>query len=448
MQADKMIIVPKVAKTAVGRLHDYCAIAMACTLLILASNSVLAQDIQVLSWWKSASEHKAVEVLSTRLRQENIVWHDVVIPSGGMEVSVALKNRVLAGSAPDIAQLKGPLIGEWFAQGLLSEFKPIPTTPKDIGNLTGKWDKQLFPTVGELVRPNGHLVAVPLGIHRMNTLFYNRRVFDQLGLRTPETWEDFNQAANKLLQKGIVPLAQSSEPWQVASLFETLVLSESSPEFYRRAFVKKDPSAFTDIRFGRALMRLRMLKKMMPHPLKEISWMDAAKMVTKGDAGMVMMGDFAKGEMNASGLTTDVDFACAAAPNTSNYHLYSVDTLVMLTNSALRPEVADKIAQIAISTTVQTDYNVIKGSISVLRNADQIRMDSCARNSWKVFSRGSTAQAPSLVNDMATDSLSKDAILAEVVQFFNKDALSIADTQRRLATIMRSLPKNKSGKMR
>ena len=405
-----------------------------------------AQTVQVLSWWKSAGEHKAVDVLSDRLAQKNIAWRDVVIPSGGVGAGIVLKSRVLAGTAPDLAQLKGPLISEWFDLGLINAFKPLANTGGEkwnAANNSGKWDKLFFPTVEELVRTNGHLVAIPLGIHRMNLIFYNSKAFEKIGMRPPQSWDEFTIAANKLQREGIIPLAQSSEPWQLASLFEALLLSESSPEFYRRAFVKKDPSAFSDIRFARALLRLRILKKFMPSPVKELNWADATRLVATGDAAMIVMGDFAKGELNAWGYTTDVNFGCIAVPNTANYHIYNIDTLVMLKKDNAQPDLADKIAQILVSPNVQADYNIAKGSVSVLRNADQVKMDTCARSSWKVFSQGSATQVPSLAHDMATDGISKDAIIAELMHFFLDDSIKVEETQHRLGAISRSLPKSK-----
>jgi len=431
----------------IKKLHRSCAWLLSLVLLYSAevwaepatATVSAAQTIQVLTWWQSSGEHKAVDVLSERLTQENIIWHDVVIPSGGVGAGIVLKSRVLAGTAPDMAQLKGPLIGEWFELGLIDEFKPLAGAAPN--NASGKWDKSFFPTVQELVRSNGHLVAVPLGVHRMNMIFYNRKVFDRLGLRAPESWDEFTAVATRLQKEGIIPLAQSTEPWQLASLFEALLLSESSPEFYRRALVKKDPSAFSDSRFARALTRLRLLKKFMSAPVKELNWSDATRLVATGDAGMIVMGDFAKGELNAWGYTTDVNFGCVAVPNTGNYHIYNVDTLVMLKKGGASPELADRIAQLMVSPNVQADYNIAKGSVSVLKNADQTRMDSCARSSWKVFSHGSAVQVPSLAHDMATDGISKDAIIAEIVHFFADDSIKVEQTQHRLGAITRSLPK-------
>jgi glucose/mannose transport system substrate-binding protein len=100
-----------------------------------------------------------------------------------------------------------------------------------------------------------------------------------------------------------------------------------------------------------------------------------------------------------------------------------------------------KLAQAAMTPALQEDYNQIKGSIPPLRNPDFAKMDSCARDSWKTFARGSAAQVPSFSHHMATDDTSRDAIMGELHRFFMDDGVAVADTQRRLETMARVLTK-------
>ena len=401
----------------------------------LGSSAAQPQALQVLHWWESASERAAINALAAKLGEENIQWREALIPGGsGVGASIVLKSRVLAGDAPEVAQLNGIVtLGEWADLNLLREFDSVAAA--------GKWDRLLFPTILALVQPRGHFVAAPLGIHRINTLFYNRKLFSQHDLAPPQSWEDFDRAAAKLQQAGVVPLAQSSEPWQVATLFETLVLAQSGPAFYRELFVKKDPHAFADARLGHALTRLRKLKKWMAAPIQERLWTAVARQFADGAAAMMVMGDFVKGELNAWGLATDGAFGCVAVPETGEYHLYDVDTLVLLaTDSSHRPA-QEKLAQIVMSPAIQSDYNQIKGSIPVLRNPDLSKMDSWSRASWKLFSRGAASQVPSLVHRMATDEMTKDAIIAVVHRYFMDDQISVAEAQRRLGAIARATAK-------
>lgn len=399
---------------------------------VVAENSQAA-SLQVLHWWTSAGERKAVDVLVAKLAEENIAWHDAAIPGGaGLGASKVQKSRVLAGHAPEVTQLNGVVFGEWADLGLLLELDDVAAS--------GGWKKLLFPTVWSLVQNRAHVVAAPLGIHRINTLFYNRKVFARLGLAVPKTWADFERVATKLKQAGVVPLAQSSEAWQVATLFETLVLAESGPAYYRQLFVALHPNAYNDARLAHALKRLRGLKRWMPVPLKEQPWNDMTQQLADGEAAMFVMGDWAKGELNAWGQVTDLDFGCSTVPGTAEYHLYSVDTLAMFAGNYSHQQAQEKLAQIMMSAPVQTDYNQFKGAIPVWRSPALSKMDSCSVASWQSFSKGAPFQAPSLVHRMATDETTKDAIVAEVRRYFMDDKISEIDTQRRLAAIARTSP--------
>ena len=405
-------------------------------LSVYMSSAAPAESLRVLNWWSSTSEHAAVDVIAARLARENIDWQEVLIPSGsGVAAMIVLKSRVIAGEAPEVAQLNGPIIGDWADMGLLQNLDTVAEN--------GKWDKLLLPSIYSWIRPHGHVVVAPLGIHRVNTILYNTKIFDRFKLAPPQNWDDLVHVATLLQKAGIPALAQSSEPWQVSTLFESLILAESGAQFYRDIFVNKDPRAYADARFAQALQRLRTLKKWMAKPIREQNWTDVARQFADGGAAMMVMGDWAKGELNAWGLVTDTDFGCAAVPGTGNFHLFDIDTLAMFVSNNSHLAAQLKLAQIAESPGVQNDYNQIKGSIPVLRNPDFSRMDSCAFASWKTFSRGASVQVPSFSHRMATDETSRETIINELHGFFMDDDISVEETQRRFVLMANILQKSK-----
>ena len=400
------------------------------------SSGAQSESLQVLNWWSSTSEHAAVDVIAARLQQEDIDWDEVLIPSGsGVAAMIVLKSRVIAGEAPEVAQLNGPIVGDWASLGLLQNLDTVA----DIG----KWDKLLFPAIYSWIRPHGHVVVAPLGIHRVNTLLYNKKIFDRLKLDPPQNWNDLLHIATLLQKAGIPALSQSSEPWQVSTLFESIVLAESGAPFYMEIFVNINPKAYEDERFTQALKRLRTLKKWMQKPIKEQNWTEATRQFANGEAAMMVMGDWAKGELNSWGLVTDTDFGCTAVPGTGNYHLFDIDTLAMFVSNSSHLKAQQKLASIVVSPGVQNDYNQIKGSISVLRNPDLSRMDSCARASWSIFSRGASVQVPSFSHRMATDETSRDTIINELHKFFMDDDITVEETQRRFVMVANILRKSK-----
>jgi glucose/mannose transport system substrate-binding protein len=396
------------------------------------------QALQVLHWWTSASERAAADVLASRLALEHIEWRDAAIPGGaGVGASKVLKSRLLAGRSPEVIQLIGVNLAQWAELGLLLQLDEV--------SRGGHWQAQMYPTVWRQVRLRGHSVAAPLGIHRINTLFYNPKLFARLHLAPPRTWAEFEHAAAEFQRAGITPLAQSGEPWQVATLFETLLLAESGPAYYRAVFVDNNAQALADPRLRHALTRLRSLRRWMPAPLLERPWTEVARQFGAGGAAMFIMGDWVKGELNGLGLVTGTDFACAAAPDTEAYHLYSIDTLAMFAADYGNQAQQEKFAQVLTAPATQASYNRIKGSIPVLRAAAVSGLDACAQASAQAFARGDGAQAPSLVHRMATDEARKDAIIAEVQRFFNDQQVSAADTQRRLVAMLLALPGKEKG---
>jgi glucose/mannose transport system substrate-binding protein len=386
--------------------------------------------LQVLHWWTSASERKAADLLAARLAGEGIGWRDAAIPGGaGIGAGKVLKGRVLAGDAPEVTQLIGASIAEWADLGLLLELDDVAAA--------GGWNAALFPTVATLVRHRRHVVAVPLGIHRVNTLFYHRALFARLGLAPPRTWREFEAAAQRLRAAGVAPLAQSSEAWQVAALFENLVLAAGGPAFYRDLFVQRSPAAATDRRTAEALLRLRTVKGWLRGRLDETAWTGVVRQFARGEAGMLVMGDWAKAELTGHDAVLDRDFGCAAMPGTGDWHLYSVDTLAMLAGDHRHVAAQEKMARLLVAPALQADFAALKGAVPVRADADPARMDSCARASWTTFAQGADVQAPSLVHRMATDEASRDAIIAEVHRFFTDERVPPAQAQRRLAALFR-----------
>ena len=389
-------------------------------------------SLQVLHWWTSAGERHAANVLAARLADEGITWQDAAIPGGaGLGAGKVLRSRVLAGNAPDATQIIGVSIGEWAELGLLLELDNVAGS--------GNWNRALFPTIRDLVRHRDHVVAAPLGIHRINTLFYNRKLFARLNLAPPANWHELEQTARRLRAAGVAPLVQSSEPWQVATLFENLVLSVSGPEYYRELFVRQSPMAVADPRLAEALQRLRAMKAWMLNPADEQPWTEAVKRFARGEAAMFVMGDWAKAELGEIGQSIDDDFACVPMPGTEKYHLYSVDTLAMFVNDYAHQAAQEKLAKVVVTPLAQQQYALAKGAVPVRRDANPAAMDSCARSSWRSFARGTAAQAPSLVHRMAADEESRDAIIAELHRYYVDDSVSPAETQRRLGGILRTL---------
>src|SRR6202035_1892845 len=101
-------------------------------------------------------------------------------------------------------------------------------------------------------------------------------------------------------------------------------------------------------------------RQWMAAPVREREWTQVAHELADGDAAMLIMGDWVKGEFNAWGLAADQQFGCTAVPDSAEYHLYSIDTLAMFAGDYSLQPAQEALAKIAMSPGVQSDFNRFK----------------------------------------------------------------------------------------
>ena len=105
-----------------------------------ASAASQAEGLQVLHWWKSASERRAVDLIAARLDEDHVRWRDSVIPNGsGVGAGIVLRSRILANDAPEVAQVNGIVIRDWARLNLLLDLDQVAAA--------GQWQQKLQPAV-------------------------------------------------------------------------------------------------------------------------------------------------------------------------------------------------------------------------------------------------------------------------------------------------------------
>ena len=151
---------------------------------------------------------------------------------GGENAMTVLKSRVVSGKPPTAAQVKGPSIQEWGAEGVLANLDDVAKA--------GNWDGLLPPVVSNVMKYQGHYVAVPVNVHRVNWMWANPEVFKKAGAKIPTTWDEFAVAADKIQKAGFIAVAHGGQPWQDATVFESVALGVGGADWYNKAFVELD----------------------------------------------------------------------------------------------------------------------------------------------------------------------------------------------------------------
>ncbi len=392
-----------------------CALAASVCLSIVPAHAV---EIEVLHWWTSGGEARSVEELKRMLGQQGYAWRDFAVSGGGGDAAMnALHARVEAGRPPTAAQIKGPAIQDWGRKGVLANLDDVAAS--------GDWDVKLPRTIAAQMKVDGHWAAVPVNVHRVNWLWINRELLQKVGGRVPDTWEQFFALAERFQKAGVVPLAHGGQPWQDLTIFENVVLGIGGPDFYRHAFVTMDPAAWRGDTMARVIDTFRRIKPYTDKAAAGRDWNVATAMVIKGQAGMQIMGDWAKGEFLAAGKKPETDFVCTATPGTWNAYIYNIDSFAMF-----RLKDAPAVAgQRALATTIMSPafqelFNRNKGSIPVALGANMSSFDHCARESSGYFVASSLANSlvPSFAHKMAQSEARVAAVQVIVAKLWDDDS--------------------------
>ncbi|AMQ41060.1 sugar ABC transporter substrate-binding protein [Aeromonas veronii] len=404
------------------------------SVIALLSTPVAASQVEVLHWWTSGGEAKAVEVLKSEWTKQGNQWNDFAVQGGGGKSAMTvLKSRALAANPPEAAHLKGYELKEWAGLGFLRDLSPMA---EHLG-----WYSQMPPMVRATLSQNGALMAVPTGIHRVNWLWLNRKIFERNKLTPPTDWAQFVTVADQLKKRGITPLAIGNEPWQLAVLFETVALGEGGKEFYRKAFLEQDIATLTGPDMVRVLTRFQQLRAYVPQKYAGLKWHQATNLLESGGAAMQVMGDWVKGELSAGNYRPGEDIACLPSPGSAGLFSYNLDSIAMFKQrDPAQLQAQGDLAQLLMTPQFQEEFNRVKGSIPALTNPDMSKFDRCAVRSYQDFLLAEKQDnlLPSMAEGMATPTNMRQAILDVLSNFFNDPKANPEQTALHLERAMRS----------
>jgi glucose/mannose transport system substrate-binding protein len=409
-------------------------LAVSLTALIAIAPAALAQPAaEVLHWWTSGGEARAVAVLQQEFASRGGVWTDMPVAGGGGDAAMtALRARVLSGNPPAAVQLKGPAIQEWYEEGVLADISAVAEAQG--------WADILPEAIARHMMCDGTWCAAPVNVHRVNWIWANAAVLQRAGLSMPTTWEEFNAAARALQAQGIIPLAHGGQAWQDATVFETVVLGVGGPDFYRAALVDLDPAALGSDTMRAVFDQMRILRGFVDPNFAGRDWNLATAMVMNGEAAFQIMGDWAKGEFVAAGLTAGVDFLCAPTPGEG--YLYNVDSFAMFAVEGEDRRAGQALlAELIVGPTFQVAFNLNKGSIPVRTDIDMSQFDSCAQTSAADMVAAAEAGTllPSYAHGMALRGAQAGAITDVVTAHFNSDMSSEEAVQRLVQAVANSM---------
>jgi glucose/mannose transport system substrate-binding protein len=408
------------------------AAAMAMSAALMTSTAMAEPKVLMMHQWATGSDAASIAKLGEMFEAKGGKWEQTAISGHTANTLAKLRADVVAGNAPAAVQLKGPEIAEWDKTGGTANLDELAAAEG--------WDKVVAPELLPVMKPNGHWVAAPMNIHRINWIWGSTKVMQEAGIaELPKTWEEFNADCEKVIATGKICLSHSTADWTDSTVFEVIVYGMDL-DLYRKAFVEGDPEALRSDGMIKALDELRLIMSKYTDPgMVGREWDAMSQLVGKGDAAFHIMGDWTIGLLKAGGFEEGKDYVCAQAPTDWGKpgFILNADSVVFFQQKDADYQEGQKLlASTIMSPEFQTVFNISKGSIPARLDVDLSNgFNPCQQQSQKDLQASIDAGTlvRSMAHNMTIAQKFRGAIMDTVTEFVNTPDMSSADAAASMA---------------
>lgn len=195
-------------------------------LFISSLNFALAKEVSIWAQFYTPTKtiqvtpanpypRQALKVLAERYNKLAGVTVKIVEKPGTQDDRQWILTQMAGGTIPDICWAHVWWVNEDIPKGWWINLDPFLAQPNPYVEGNKRWlDLFLEGPTQAKISPDGHLYVIPIDL--VSTLFfYNKDIFDKLGITSPKTFAQFLDIQAKILNAGYVPLASTSGwSWQ------------------------------------------------------------------------------------------------------------------------------------------------------------------------------------------------------------------------------------------
>jgi len=232
--------------------------------------------------------------------------------------------------------------------------------------------EELFPpAVLQGCTYSGKKYFLPLTQH-FCAFFYNKRIFEEVGVEPPETWDQFLAVCKKIKAAGITPMSLGSrERWPAQFWLDYPLLRTAGPEY--RAKLMSGEASYTDPEVIKAweLWKTCADNGYFNENPNAYDWAEAATMVGTGEAAMNLMGTWFMQLDESIGWKPGVDYDFfpfpIVDPSIPDVAVGPIDGVV-LPKEAKTPEAAKQVMARLADVGPQTTFNTGSGALAPNKN--------------------------------------------------------------------------------
>lgn len=350
----------------------------------------LSGKLEMFSWWTAGGEADGLNAMYGLYRKAhpNVEIINATVAGGaGANAKAVLSTRLTGGDPPDSFQLHAGLeVEKYEPEKYLQSLDRLYASEA--------WEKAFPKDLIALLRYKDHFWGVPVNIHRSNVLWFNRKVFEDNGLKPPTTWNEFFKVSDALKAKRILPLViGTKEGWEAGHTFETILASTLGPKAYQGLWTGTTP--WTDPKVADALNIFKRIMTYANTDYAALTWSDAAQYLVDGKGAMHIMGDWTDGWFTAKNYR---GYGWAPVPGTPGTFVALSDSFAAA-KGARNQENLLAWLKLAGSKAGQEAFNPKKGSICARTDCDPKLFNAYLQSAMKDWS--SNAIVPSVAHGAA-----------------------------------------------
>ncbi len=315
------------------------------------------EELEIVHWWTAGGEEEAFNALVEGFETahpEYAVESNPAPGGAGAAIDAEIQTRVLDEDPPGTFQIwPGEALREYLDAGALEPVEDY-------------WDDEDAYVEGVLdaAAPDGDLVIAPINIHRLNNIFYNVEVVDDIGIDPddaddPEDLLDMFEAAD---DGGYVGLAQQTqEPWGILQFWEMVFIGQHGVDAYQQFLDGEAADLESEIQ--ESLELVEQVREYHNEDASSVAWDEANNDVITGDAAFHHNGDWAAGEyQGADDFEYGDNWDYTAFPGTEEIYTMVIDGFVYPANNPT-PDATEAFVSYCTTTDAQERFNPPKGSI-------------------------------------------------------------------------------------
>ncbi|AQZ51830.1 ABC transporter substrate-binding protein [Martelella mediterranea] len=388
--------------------------------------SASATDLEVTHWWTSGGEAAAVKVLADNFNETGNTWVDSAIAGSGTTANPIIVSRILGGNPMGATQMNtGRDAEELIKAGLMLDLTELAEKED--------WASKIRPAkLLEACEYDGRIYCVPINIHSWQWMWLNRHVFEDNGIPVPTNWAELVEAAPKLEEAGVIPLA-TGQPWQVDGIRNVMQVAIGGVDNYLAVNGDKDPDAVMSDENRAIWEAFAQARTMVDDAYSGRDWNVATNMVIQGDAAAQIMGDWAQGEFAQAGQEAGVDYDCL--PGLGNNPVLDTGGDAFYFPKTDDPEITAaqlELASMLVSPETQVEFNLVKGSLPVRGDVDLEAANACMKKGIEILANPENV-LPS--TEQLLDSDTQGQITDLALEFFSSD-MSVDDAMERQKEII------------